>query len=396
MRAYFHHNDRGFSLLEALVALGILSLVIVSFLGFFGKFHDVVKVQGDVCEASEDLRYAVGSLVRQIRMVGAGGLPLVAPSDGGVLRPLAVDVADNVVPGGFLESSAGGGRWVFEAGRLPVEGTDVLRLRGILTTPKYGISKSDFVGPGRCHIPSVSPWNGLSQNLDPPGRAEGRAFLFALQGPLAVPLGDHCTREIGQWRVVEITEEPVLEDFGGRRSLNLVFDEGSSNAFAGLNYRHVDSIKPEDVFSGGFLDDLIFLVSENGFGGTSLYRLRPSRGGGGRVLAEEMVPNVHDFQVALGCDLDDDGLVADDEWFFSSRRGGGPTGEEMARLRQIRLSILTRTQRPDRKWPGGPGKMENGLRRTPDRQGFRYRLMTTRISPRTVRALTADPIGGLR
>ena len=108
-----HGGALGFSLLEALLSLGMLSLVMVSFLGSLGEFRNVVMVEGDLCEASEDLRYAVGSLVRQIRMAGSGGLPLVAPGADGALRPLAIDVSDNVSADQFLGSSAGGGRWSF-------------------------------------------------------------------------------------------------------------------------------------------------------------------------------------------------------------------------------------------------------------------------------------------
>jgi len=383
----------GFSLLEALLSLGMLSLVMVSFLGSLGEFRNVVMVEGDLCEASEDLRYAVGTLVRQIRMVGAGGLPLVAPGVNGALRPLAIDVADNVSAGRFLKSSAGGDRWKFEAGRSPIEGTDVLRIRGVLATPRYGISKADFGGPGRCRIASVSPWTGLDQDFDCPGRAQGRPFLFALQAPLRFSVGHGCSREIGQWRVVEIVEEPVLEDCGGHRSLNLVFEDGFSNAFKDMNIGRTCRVNPGEVFSGGFLDDLVFLVSENQFGGTSLYRLRPSRGGG-RVLAEEMVPNVHDFQVALGCDLNDDGRLSDDEWFFSRQRRDGPSGEQMAHLRHIRLSIVTRTQRPDRRWQGGSKRAENGSRSPSGSRGFRYRMMSIRVSPRIVQPTPRDLIGG--
>jgi hypothetical protein len=398
MKRYYHaeHDNGalGFSLLEALLSLGMLSLVMVSFLGSLGEFRDVVMVEGDVCEASEDLRFAVGNLVRQIRMAGAGGLPLVAPGADGALRPLAIDVSDNVSPDQFLESSAGGPRWSFEAGRLPIEGTDILRIRGVLATPRYGISKADFVGQGRCRIASVSPWTGLDQDLDHPRRGEGRPFLFALQAPLTFSLGNDCSREIEQWRVVEIVEEPVFEDCGGYRSLNLAFDDGSLNAFTALNFGNASRVKPGEVFSGGFLDDLVFLVSENTFGGTSLYRLRPFRGGGGRVLAEEMVPNVHDFQVALGCDLDDDGRVADDEWFLSRQRPDGPTGEQMAHLRHIRLSIVTRTLRPDRRWQGGLKRVENGSRSPSGSRGFRYQMMSIRVSPRIVQPIRRDPIGG--
>lgn len=373
---------RGFSLIEALLALTILSLVVVSFLGFLTEMNDVVRIQGDLTEASEDVRDCVALIVRQIRMAGAGGLPLVAPRPEGGFRPLALDVVDGVSEGQTLESSAGGEPWAFEPGRTPVEGTDVLRIRGVMTTPTFGLTAADFVGRGRCAVQSVSPWTGLDQDLTTPGHTRGRPFLFALQAPYSISVGNGLSRDIGQWRVVEINDEAVIEDLGGVGRMSLSFDDGPSAAFVSLNAARAFTVRPAEVFSGGFLDDFVFLVSKNGYGGSSLYRLRVTSGDGGRVLAEEMVANVVDLQVALGCDLNADGRVADQEWFLGRTRTAGPTGEQMAALMQVRLSIATRTQQPDRRWSQKPTSHENGPCMTACGPGFRYRSLTVCVKPR--------------
>lgn len=373
---------RGFSLIEALLALTILSLVVVSFLGFLTEMNDVVRVQGDLSEALEDLRNCVALMVRQIRMAGAGGLPLAAPGPEGGFRPLAIDVVDGVSEGQAMESSAGGGPWAFDPGRTPVEGTDVLRVRGVMTTPTFGLAAADFLDRGRCAIQSVSPWTGLEQDLRMPGSTQGRPFLFALQVPFSIPVGQGLNRDIGQWRVVEIREEAVIEDVGGVDRMCVNFDDGPSAAYVSLNAGHALTVKPSEVYSGGFLDDYVFLVSKNGFGGRSLYRLRVTRGDGGRVVAEEMVANVVDLQIALGCDLDSDGRVAEEEWFLSRHRSAGPSGEQMAALIQVRLSVTTRTQQPDRRWSREPESLENGPRMEGCGPGYRYRSMTVGVMPR--------------
>lgn len=372
----------GFSLIEALLALTILSLVVVSFLGFLTDINVIVKVQGDLTEASEDLRYSVSSIVKQIRMAGAGGLPLVSPrADGGFL-PLAIDVVDGATQGEELVSSAGGGVWLFESSRPPKNGTDVLRIRGVMTSPTFGIAATDFEREGRCAVSSVSPWTGHGQALTFPGQSLGRPFIFALQAPLTIPSENGLHRDVAQWRVVEICDEAAVENAGGSARLHLKFDDSASNAYVGLNAARAFEVKPKEVFSGGFLDDFVFLVSNNGFGSDSLYRLRVTRGGGARIRAEEMVPNVVDFQVALGCDLDANGRVAGEEWFLSRDRNSGPTGRQMAQLNQIRLSIVTRTQQPDQRWSKLPDRQENGPQLTGGDQGYRYRSMTVRITPR--------------
>ncbi|RLE22519.1 MAG: hypothetical protein DRJ65_13695 [Acidobacteria bacterium] len=377
---------RGFSLLEALLALMILSLVVVSSLGFLTEINDVVRVQGDVTEASEDLRNCVALVVRQIRMAGAGGLPLSAPRPEGGFRPLAVDVVDGFSEGQGMESSAGGEAWAFEPGRYPIEGTDVLRIRGVMTTPVFGLAANDFDGRGRCSVQSISPWTGHDQDLSISGSTCGRPFLFALQAPFTISVGNGQSRDIAQWRVVEISDEAVIENYGGASRLNLNFDDGPSAAFASLNAARAFTVKPAEVFAGGFLDDFVFLISKNGFGGSSLYRLRVTSGGGGRVLAEEMVANVVDLQVALGCDLDADGQVSEEEWFLSRGRTAGPTGDQMAELIQLRLSIAIRTQQPDRRWSEKPKSLENGPSYTAGGPGCRHRTMTVRIRPRKAAA----------
>lgn len=377
---------RGFSLIEALLALTLLSLVVVSFLGFLGEMNDVVRVQGDLSEASEDLRNGVALLVRQIRMAGAGGLPLVAPAPDGGFRPLAIDVVDGVFDGRPLASSAGGGPWSFEPGRIPIEGTDVLRIRGVMTTPTLGLDAADFVDRGRCAVRPRSPWTGRDQALKIPHSTQGRPFLFAMQAPFTIPVGDGLIRDIGQWRVVEIREEVVIEDSGGVGRMFVSFDDGPSAAYGSLNAAHAMAVRPAEVFSGGFLDDFVFLVSKNGYGGRSLYRLRVIRGDGGRVVAEEMAADVVDLQVALGCDLDSDGRVGEEEWFLSRHRSDGPSGAQMASLVQVRLSMTTRTREPDRRWSQGPESLENGPCVEDGGTGFRYRSMTACVMPRTVGA----------
>ncbi len=384
---------RGFSLLESLVALMILCLVLSSFLGSLTQFQDVARVQGDVAEASEDLRYSVASLMKFVRMAGAGGLAIVAPHSGAGVRPLAIDVVDNFSSGQGFRSSAGGGTWDFHAGRSPVEGTDVLRIRGVMTTPMYGISAGDFDRRGRCSISSVSPWTGTSQKLSVPGVTRGRPFLFSLQMPMGRAASSGRTRDRPQWRVVEIVEEAVVENLGAGRRMNLEFNDGGSGAYVSLNGVSDPEVRMGAVFAGGFLDDLVFMVSENGYGGSSLYRLRPSRGPGGRILAEEMVANVVDLQLALGCDLDGDWQIGDNEWFLSRGTNDGPTGNQMATLRQVRLTVVTRTQRPDQRWTDGSGSHENGLPISPGQLAFRYRAMTVRVTPRIIDCGSGDPVG---
>ena len=381
-------EDRGFSLVEALVGLGLLGLLTIGFLGSLGRLRDVVATQGDVADASEDLRRVTERLVGRIRGAGAGGLPPFAADGRGGTVPLAIDVADNVSGNDDPVGSFDGHRWEFLRTRRPIEGTDMLRIRGIMTTPRFDISENDFDGFGRCRIGSVSPWTGRAQRLRAPGSPEDRGFLFSLRSP--APGGGHA------WRVVRVEEGAGITTVGGVRNLILPFDDGASTGFADLNGGGETRVNPADVVSGGFLDDFVYMVSENGFGGTSLYRLRLSWGDAGRVVVEEIAPGIRDLQIAVGGDFDGDGRLEDDEWFFSSKHPGAPP-EDIGRLIcSIRLSILARTSRPDRQRIERREPIENGLQIPEGESRFRFRSLTVRVRPRSVRIETGAVSAGSR
>ncbi len=379
--------NRGFSLAEALVGLGLLGLLTIGFLGSLGRLRDVVTTQGDVADASEDLRRVTENLVRRIRAAGAGGLPLIASDGrGGKVAP-AIDLADNVLGNDDPVGVLGGGSWGFLGRRRPVEGTDMLRIRGIMTTPRYDISGTDFDRTGRCLIGSLSPWTGRAQSLVAPGSPEGRPFLFSLRSP--APGGGR------DWRVVRVEEGAELSTIGGVRKLILPFDDGPASGFAELNGAGGTRVRSDDVVSGGFLDDFVYMVSENGFGGTSLYRLRILRGKTGRIVVEEIAPGIRDLQIAVGGDFDGDGRIDDAEWFLGRRHPEAPPEDLRGRISGIRLSVLARTSRPDRRHTERPSPMENGRRIGGQESRFRFRSLTVRVSPRSPGTETGDLFAGM-
>ncbi len=70
----------GFTLLEALVALLLLSIIIVAFLAMLETFSGMVQIQGNIADTTENMRYTMAALIRIVRMTGTGGLPVSTPS----------------------------------------------------------------------------------------------------------------------------------------------------------------------------------------------------------------------------------------------------------------------------------------------------------------------------
>ena len=110
MRCAKRNPDAGFTLLEAMIALLLLTVIITAFLAMLNTFSGLVKVQGNLADTTENMRYTMAALVRVTRMAGTGGLPVVYPKNAALdLEPLAVDVADNVAASTSFSSSIGDG-----------------------------------------------------------------------------------------------------------------------------------------------------------------------------------------------------------------------------------------------------------------------------------------------
>ncbi len=375
-------TSSGFTLLEALVALLLLSVIIVAFLAMLETFSGMVQIQGNIADTTENMRYTMAALIRLVRMTGTGGIPVACLDGTGNLAPIAIDVADNITSGVTFTSCLTGTGFGVTANRAAIANTDVLRLRGVITTPIYDIIVSDFQDADTVHIPEISPWTGALQELLPPDSSNGRAFLVGLQMPLDInAMGGR--REYGGFRIVQATNDTAVTTGGGGDYLPIDFNDTSAGGYAALNPSGDTTVIAAQAYSGGFVDDFIFFVAPNAFGEPSLYRLRVSNSAGGPFVAEELVPNVSNFQVSLGCDIDVDGDVEGAEWFLSEDNPAAPTATQLAGLREVRMSVVSRTQDPDRGWTASPDMPENA----PDISGaelrFRYRPITVRVALRS-------------
>lgn len=87
---------------------------------------------------------------------------------------------------------------------------------------------------------------------------------------------------------------------------------------------------------------------------------------------------IEDFQIEFGVDANDDGQLPASEFF------DGLHGQDTSLLRMVRLSVLTRSARPDPQF-SGPGRQAIANRNasgTPD--AFRRRFVTASASPRNL------------
>ncbi len=385
--------DRGFTLLEAMVSLLLLTVIIGAFLAMLNTFSGLVKVQGNIADTTENMRYTMAALVRVTRMAGTGGLPIVYPDAGGNLAPLAVDVADNVGATTTFTSAVSTDNWTAIAGRTPVAGTDVLRIRGVITSPNYDIFGGNFnapIDPTIVTIPETSPWtidplNPFLNDMSQPLNSDGRPFLISLQFPLdIVPTSIGGLRRYASYRIVEATNVAATGTSPNQTQVFTFVD----TAYQSFNPGELAPVPSTQAYACGYLDDFIFYVAENNFGEPSLYRLRVDDSGAGPYTAEELVPNVSNFQVALGCDINIDGSLTDAEWFLSETTPAAPSADQLAALREVRLSVVSRTQDPDRDWTADADMPENAANISGNDLRYRYRTITVRVALRSHPQLT--------
>ncbi|RLE19436.1 MAG: hypothetical protein DRJ65_20270, partial [Acidobacteria bacterium] len=160
------------------------------------------------------------------------------------------------------------------------------------------------------------------------------------------------------------------------------------SVYSSFNPSGVAPVPSTQTYACGYLDDFIFYVAENSFGEPSLYRLRIDDDVAGPFTAEELVPNVSNFQVALGCDLNVDGSLTANEWFLSEGNAAAPSADQFAGLREVRLSVVSRTQEPDRDWTADADMPENAANLSGDELLYRYRTVTVRVALRSHPQLT--------
>ena len=367
-------RQSGMSLVEALVSVVLLSMVVIAFLQIFDVSAKVAKSQGNISDATESLRFSVAHLVRLVRMAGTGGLPLCYPDGSSNLQPLSVDSADNVSTGS-----------VTIGGRTALADSDVLYVRGVVESELYDIqgvvALSSDTGDGTLTIPAVSPFTGNAQDLRAPSSPASYPIMIGLQTPLDIMPGSGIggVRHYANYRIVHAAGgTPVTMNPGNMVISFVVTGSEIAHNPGGAPFPSFDK---SFAYIAGFLDTYAYFVAANDAGEPSLFR---SAGGGN---AEELVPNIYTLQVAFGCDINRDAVIQPAEWYED--RGGTdahPTGDQMATVREVRLSVVARSQDPEPGWLSTvtiPENFPNNGAVPAADVGYRYRVMTVRVALRS-------------
>jgi hypothetical protein len=142
--------------------------------------------------------------------------------------------------------------------------------------------------------------------------------------------------------------------------------------------------------AAGFLDDTVFFIANNAAGEPSLYR----QVGAATTPAEELVPNIANLQVSMGCDIDLNGQLADTEWYYSEGHPAAPSGLEAGALHQVRISLVARSQDPEMigTWQADPDMPENAADLSGEALRYRYRTISVGVGLRSIPPISRSRI----
>lgn len=402
-------GQAGFSIVEMLVAAGVMALAILGILALFDLNRDLARTQVQVADLQQSVRVAQNEMIRDVRMAGRGGLPR------GVLpQGIAVSVRNDV-------PASGGGHHVAVGDTDSPEvvaGSDVLTLRGVFSTPIYQVNPTagqltldDVNAPteGTLRVQNPNPNTGIPQNLEPLIDADPDEALL-----LVSPLGNFA--------VVRITgvDDTNANDIRISFEIGTVGDNDVKGQYAALSGGFPQSLRA--VAHAGILEEYRYYVREDftvpndtaSDLAPKLSRARfrpgtetahPSEG-----LQQDIAENVFDLQVALGVDTDANETITDDgtendDWLFNAAAdvdaNGLPkvttkwngAGGALPPLYYVRLTTLARTDRRDRNYQAPllatvedkdySASPFNAFNSREERM-FRRRLLTTVVDLRNV------------
>ncbi len=395
-----HSAEAGFTLLEAIVSLGVMAIVLIGLLGLFEFNSRVARAQVNVAEMQQSLRAAQTSMSREVRMAGRGGLPAFAGAQE-LPNGVAVAVQNNVPAGTTIDG---------KSGPEVVAGTDVLTIRGVFAGTLYQLrtggdgsdtdSKVDDSGTGQIIVRAISP-AGVEQDLGPlqkaieNGRPEALLLISSLEDSIQA--------------VVEMTS--ASQDNDDNVALSY-----TNTGTHGIDYRALSGgVFPPNltsVASVGLLEEYRYYV-RNEKTGPVLSRARFYPGtnvayaGDPDNLHQDLADNILDLQVALGIDTNNNETIEDtgsgaDDWLFNATADSDSSGNPKDRslwnddthpLYYVRINTLARTDHADPKYVSPPitaiedhvyGEAATPAAGTGLARAYRRRLLQTVVDLRNV------------
>lgn len=328
-------RTHGFTMVEILVAVGILGIVVAGVMQSFVVQNAAYTVVDQTTEAQQNTRAVAALLERELRMTGF--MVPEAAAVCGVDAANASDVlyvtdSDAIDPAGQGDASLGAN---VLAGYVASASTQTLSLGSLSLdgNPYYDTNGSG--GP------------------DADFRVGGGAIVMDTENP---GRGTACGTVVDVnpgANTIRVDFETVLGAGAG----------GSLVLVPAHRYAVSDPLNGVDDDGNGIVDDST--LTRDGVA---------------------LVSDVDDLQIAYAIDANDDGTVDDATEYF----GNGSANDYEARntdhsdLREVRFNLVLRSRTPDREWTQGFMQATENRAAVGAGDGFRRRVYTATVKPRNL------------
>jgi Type IV Pilus-assembly protein W len=386
-------REAGFTVAEMTVTLIVVVEVALVALLLFDTSSKLGKAEMQVADMQQALRIGQYEVVRMLRMAGRGELP-VTNNPGGVMQAnlfagTAIAVRDNVPAGSAVIAGSAPTDSPPITNPRVVAGTDVLTVRGVLTTPLYQINYAaagaftydPVAGTGTVTISSTSP-TGVPQpfdHLNAPGSLADALGVGGFNQPRPETLILVSALDDTIYGVAQL--DPAKSTIAGAppAQAGQYTPQTATIAFTTVNIGNVplsaNGVFPANIKAVayvGILEEYRFYVREvHAKPGDLTTELNPrlSRArfyagtdnpwnADATNLYQDIAAGVMDLQIALGFDLNNDKAVADtssgtDEILFNSPDDNAtsapwsPPPAQFPPLFYVRVDVLARTNRHD-------------------------------------------------
>ena len=273
-------TQAGFTLIELLVSLAVTAVLILGVLATFDLSSRVNRVQMSVADLQQSMRVAQNEVVKLSRMAGRGGLP----------ANQSLVLANNVASGTKLVSTV--------AASEVLEGTDIVRLRGVISGSLYQVEYLDgnvFTAPdasGNGAVVVLEKAAGVPQDLTALQNAAKSGETLVLVTPFDT-----------YW-VATADTTAKIDDFKGTfDGLRINFKGNTVNTTLG----GVQVVSQTAVAYLGVLEEYAFYVRKAGDGSSpklARARLTPGMGtayeGDSNNVIMDIADNIMDLQAVTG------------------------------------------------------------------------------------------------
>jgi prepilin-type N-terminal cleavage/methylation domain-containing protein len=273
----------GFTLIEMVVAVGLLAIIFVGVLNMLDTSQNLSRVETSLADTQENVRFAAYHLTRTARMAGGGNMEF-ARADGTWLAGQILNNRSGTVTTDF--------------GTVPViAGSDVVTLRGFFEVEPFFTNRFD--------IDTSAQTVTVRELRTPSAGADIINPLDAVPGPASLVGRGIAFMGRRQFAVGQVTSAAIV-DASPDRHLVLGYSGGSA-PWPSLNDggTALGASEPTfDVYRVGILDAYTYFVSPD----RVLRRVGPNTGAGGEPVAV----NIGSLQAEIGLDTSGDGIA--DTW----------------------------------------------------------------------------------